>query len=57
MSVLCFFGRYGNTNDRVGTPGDGEAATNGNGTMLAIPVGSRENVEKITPRPGIGGDR
>ena len=31
----------------VGTPFDGEAATNGNGTMLAIPVGSRENVDKI----------
>ena len=31
----------------VGTPYDGEAATNGNGTMLAIPVGSRENVDKI----------
>ena len=31
----------------VGTPFDGEAATNGNGTMLAIRVGSRENVDKI----------
>lgn len=31
----------------VGTPYDGETATNGNGTMLAIPVGSRENVDKI----------
>lgn len=31
----------------VGTPFDGQAATNGNGTMLAIPVGSRENVDKI----------
>lgn len=31
----------------VGGPYDGEAATNGNGTMLAIPVGSRENVEAI----------
>ena len=31
----------------VGTPYDGEAATNGKGTMLAIPVGSTENVDKI----------
>jgi len=31
----------------VGGPYDGEAATNGNGTMLAISVGSRENVEAI----------
>ena len=31
----------------VGTPYNGEVATNGNGTMLAIPVGSSENVDKI----------
>ena len=31
----------------VGTLMTAKAATNGNGTMLAIPVGSRENVDKI----------
>ena len=31
----------------VNTPFDGEAATNGDGTMLPIPGGSRENVDKI----------
>ena len=31
----------------VGTPYNNEAATNGNGTMLAIPVGSSDNVDKI----------
>ena len=45
---LVFFGTYMATPMiAVGTPYDGEAATNGNGTMLAIPVGSRENVDKI----------
>ena len=31
----------------VAKPYNGEAATNGNGTMLAIPVGCSENVDKI----------
>lgn len=31
----------------VGTPFDGNAATAGNGTMIAIPAGSRENVDKV----------
>ena len=31
----------------VGTPYDGEAATVGNGTMVALSVGSRENVDKL----------
>ena len=31
----------------VGTPYNGEVAINGKGTMLAIPVGSSENVDKI----------
>ncbi len=31
----------------VGTPYDGEAATIGNGTMVALSVGSRENVDKL----------
>ena len=31
----------------IGGPYDGEAATFGNGTMAAIPVGSRENVDKV----------
>jgi predicted lactoylglutathione lyase len=31
----------------IGGPYDGGAATHGNGTMLAIPVGSRENVDAI----------
>ena len=31
----------------VGTPYNGEAATNGNGTVLAIPVGSSEDVDKM----------
>lgn len=45
---LVFFGTGpGAPMIAVGTPYDGEAATHGNGTMLAIPVGSRENVDKI----------
>jgi uncharacterized glyoxalase superfamily protein PhnB len=31
----------------VGAPWDGESASNGNGTMVAIAVGSRENVDKM----------
>ena len=31
----------------IGTPYDGEAATVGNGTMVALSVGSRENVDKL----------
>jgi predicted lactoylglutathione lyase len=45
---LVFFGTGpGAPMIAVGMPYDGEAATHGNGTMLAIPVGSRENVDKI----------
>jgi predicted lactoylglutathione lyase len=31
----------------VGTPFDGAPATAGNGTMIALPAGSRENVDKV----------
>jgi len=42
---------YGSGMDKpmiaIGGPYDGQAATFGNGTMAAIPVGSRENVDKV----------
>lgn len=45
---LVFFGTgMGAPMIAVGTPYDGAPATGGNGTMLAVPAGSKENVDKL----------